>query len=167
MIQPSCLMHVGKRGISRCWKTRVFLCVYLCALSTHCLCMADLKRWVLTGLWCIIADTIFFTLHRFKHQALSKRICRQLVRLPSLGLGRGVRCGQRIHGRLVTSFTVQKSFVKRIRVSELHLTACSLMDALLTSSLPCASVSCGVHLVLSTGQTPVSLSCAPKSYDTP
>ena len=91
---------------------------------------------------------IHFTLHRFKHQALSKRICGQLVRLPSLGLGRGVRCGQRIHGHLVKSFTVQKSFVKRIRVSELHLTACSLMDALLTSSLPCASVSCGVHPVL-------------------
>ena len=84
---------------------------------------------------------IHFTLHRFKHQALSKRVGRQLVRFPSLGLGRGVRCGQIIHGRLVTSFTVQKSFVKRIRVSELHLTACSLMDALLTSSLPCASVS--------------------------
>ena len=30
---------------------------------------------------------------------------------------------------------------KRIRVSELHLTASSLVDALLTSSLPCASVS--------------------------
>ena len=52
-----------------------------------------------------------------------------------------MRCGQKIHGRLVTSFTVQKSFVKRIRVSELHLTACSLMDALLTSCLPCAPVS--------------------------
>ena len=83
---------------------------------------------------------LHFTLHRFKHQTLSKRICRQLIRIPSLGLGRGVRCGQKIHGRLVTSFTVQKSYVKRIRVSELHLTACSLMDALLTSSLPCASV---------------------------
>ena len=84
---------------------------------------------------------IRFTFHRFKHQALSNRICGQLVRFPSLGLGRGVRCGQIIHGRLVMSFTVQKSFVKHIRVSELHLTACSLMDALLTSSLPCASVS--------------------------
>ena len=74
-------------------------------------------------------------MHRFRHQALSKRIYRQLVRHPSLGLGRGVRCGQKVHGHLLTSFTVQKSFVKRIRVSELHLTACSLMDALLTSSL--------------------------------
>ena len=81
---------------------------------------------------------LHFNLHRFKHQTLSKRICQQLIRIPSLGLGREVRCGQKIHGRLVTSFTVQKSFVKRIRVSELHLTACSLMDALLNSSLPCA-----------------------------
>ena len=84
---------------------------------------------------------LHFNLHRFKHQTLSKRICQQLIRIPSLGLGREVKCGQKIHGRLVMSFTVQKSFVKRIRVSELHLTACSLMDALLTSSLPCASVS--------------------------
>ena len=52
-----------------------------------------------------------------------------------------MRCGRKIHGHLVTSFTVQKSFVKCIRVSELHLTVCSLMDALLTSSLPCSSAS--------------------------
>ena len=78
---------------------------------------------------------LHFNLHRFKHQTLSKRICQQLIRIPSLGLGREVRCGQKIHGRLLTSFTVQKSFVKRIRVSELHLTACSLMDALLNFSL--------------------------------
>ena len=94
-----------------------------------------------SGLNSIMYNCIHFTLHRFKHQALCKRIRRQLVRLPSLRPGRGVRCGQKIHGHLVTSFTVQKSFVKHIRVSELHLTACSLMDALLTSSLPCASVS--------------------------
>ena len=78
----------------------------------------------------IMYDCFYISLfHRFKHQALFNRICRQLLRIPSLGLGRGVRCGQKIHGRLVTSFTVQKSFVKRIRVSELHLTAFSLMDA--------------------------------------
>ena len=41
---------IGKRCIFRCRKTQAFLCVYLCALSTHCLCMAVLKRWVLTGL---------------------------------------------------------------------------------------------------------------------
>ena len=51
-----------------------------------------------------------------------------LKKLPSLGLRRGVKCGRRIHGHSVTSFTVQKSFVMCIRVSELHLTACSLMD---------------------------------------
>ena len=102
--------------------------------------------------------------HRFKHQAFSKG---QLEKLPSLGLGRGVRCGQKIHGRLVTSFTVQKSFVKCIRVSEFHLTTCSLMDALLTSSLPCASASNVLTSVPPTGQTPLSLSCASKTCSTP
>ena len=104
--------------------------------------MFALEARVQSGLNSIMYDCLYISLfHRFKHQALFNRICRQLIRIPSLGLGRGVRCGQKIHGRLVTSFTVQKSFVKCIRVSELHLTACSLMDALLTSSLPCASVS--------------------------
>ena len=39
---------------------------------------------------------------------------------------------------------MRKSFVKCIRVSELHLTACSLLDTHMTSSAPCASVSNGV-----------------------
>ena len=81
---------------------------------------------------------------RYKHQALSKKLCGLLVKLPSLRLRRGVKCGRTIHGRLVVSFTMRKSFVKCIRVSELHVTACSLMDALLTSSPPCVSVSNGV-----------------------
>ena len=102
------------------------------------LLMFALEACVQSGLNSIMYDCYISLFHRFKHQALFNRICRQLLRIPSLGLGRGVRCGQKIHGRLVTSFTVQKSFVKRIRVSELHLTAFSLMDALLTSSLPCA-----------------------------
>ena len=65
------------------------------------------------------------------------------------------------------SFTVQKSFVKCIRVSEPHLTACSPMDALLNSSLPCASVLNGVHPVPPTVQTPLSLSCVPKTGGRP
>ena len=107
---------------------------------------------------------VHFILHRFKHQALSKG---QVEKLTSLGLQRGVKCGQNIHGRLVTSFTVQKCFVMRIRVSELHLTACSLMNALLTSSLPCATVSNVLTPVPPKGQTPLALSCAPKTCRTP
>ena len=104
---------------------------------------------------------------RYKHQALSKKLCGLLVKPSSLRLQRGVKCGRKIHGRSVVSFTMQKSFVKCIRVSELHLTACSLTDALLTSSPPCASVSNGVSPAPPTVHTPPSLSCAPKTCGTP
>ena len=67
---------------------------------------------------------------RYKGQAVSKKLCSLLVKLLSLRLQRGVKCGRKVHGHSVVSFTVQKSFAKRIRVSELHLTACSLTDTL-------------------------------------
>ena len=84
---------------------------------------------------------------RNKCQTLSMKLCGLLVKLPSLRLRRGVKCGRKTHGRLVVSFTVKKSFVKCIDVSELHLTAHSLTDAILTSSPPCANISNGVPLL--------------------
>ena len=104
---------------------------------------------------------------RYKRQALSKKLCGLLVKLPSLRLQRGVKCGRKTCGRSVVSFTVQKSIVKCIRVSELHLTACSLTVALLTSSPPYASVSNGVSPALPTVYTSPSLSCAPKTCGAP
>ena len=78
-----------------------------------------------------------------------------------------MKSGRNIHGRLVVSFTVQRSFVMRIRVSGLHHTAYSLRDALLTPSLPCVSVSNGVYLAPITVQAQQSLSCAPKTCSKP
>ena len=122
------------------------------------------QHFVFTLFACVHACISFC---RYKHQAISQKLCGMLVKPPSLRLQRGVKCGRKIHGRFVVSFTAQNSFVKCIRVSELNLTACSLTDALMTPSPPCASISNGVSTSPPAVLTPPSLSCAPKTCGIP
>ena len=126
----------------------MYIPVYLCALSTHRLygsceevssvigvpgacTMTQSILCVCTVNTCIYNEVFksknyrSISFCRCKHQAVSKQLCGLLTKLPSLRLQRGVRSGRKIHGHLVVSFTVQRSFVMRVRVSGLHHTACS------------------------------------------
>ena len=130
---PVCLCVPSAQCVfDSCEEVSSVIGVSISTLFLHCesMCKEVLKR---KNCSCI-------SLCRYKRGSVSKKLCGLLVKPSSLRLQGGVKCGRKIHGRLVVSFTVQKSFVKCIRVSELHLTACSLTDALLTSSPPCASV---------------------------
>ena len=60
---------------------------------------------------------------RYKRLAVYKKIHNLLVKFPSLKLRRRTKFARRIHGQLVVSFTIRRSRVMRIRVSELHHTA--------------------------------------------
>ena len=136
--RQTCLSHAGIREPN-------FSHVQICLKSKNCSCIS----------FC-----------RYKRGTVSRKLRGLLVKPSSLRLWRGVKCGRKTHGRLVVSFIVQKSFVKCIRVSELHLTACSLMEALFTSSPPCTSVSNSVSPAPPTVHISPSLSLAPKTCGT-
>ena len=63
---------------------------------------------------------------------MSKQLRSLLVKFPSLKLRSGLKCARRVRGHLVMSFTIPRSCLSHIRVSELHHTAA-------------VTVSCGTH----------------------
>ena len=100
------------------------------------------------------------------------------VEIPFTEATERIKDARRVRGHSVMSFTIPRSCVSHIRVSELHHTAlhtlqlsqCHVLHiplSLLTSSLPCISVSKGISLALPTVQRLQFLPCIHKVFCPP